>query len=184
MTIELNIPTERLALRTMRPGDAPEVEHWVSDWDVARMTSRIPHPYPRGGAAAWIALQADRRAAGQEVVFAMEYLGHVAGCVGLHAAPGLPAGAMEMGYWVGAPYWGYGLATEAGRAVLGFAFAHLRLARVVASHFADNPASGRVLTKLGFAPVGRGRLRSAARCGEVETVLMALPRDAWAGRRV
>jgi RimJ/RimL family protein N-acetyltransferase len=62
---------------------------------------------------------------------------------------------LELGYWIARRHWGRGFATEAGRAVLETARHSLRLKRLGASHFLDNPASGRVLEKLGFKPTGR-----------------------------
>jgi RimJ/RimL family protein N-acetyltransferase len=77
-----------------------------------------------------------------------------------------PEKEVELGYWIARPFWGQGIATEAGRALLDTARESLRLPRLVAGHFTDNPASGRVLEKLGFRPTGvtRGRY-SAGRNG-------------------
>ena len=63
------------------------------------------------------------------------------------------SGGVELGYWIARRHWGRGIATEASRALLDIART-LRLPRLQASHFLDNPASGRVLEKLGFEPVG------------------------------
>ena len=77
-----------------------------------------------------------------------------------------PSGAVEMGYWIAQPHWGKGFATEAGRALIDIART-LKLPRLEASHFVDNPASGRVLEKLGFIPTGISAARySCARAGE------------------
>jgi RimJ/RimL family protein N-acetyltransferase len=62
-----------------------------------------------------------------------------------------PSGAVELGYWIARPHWGKGFATEAGRALIEIARS-LKLPRLEGSHFVDNPASGRVLEKLGFVP--------------------------------
>ena len=60
-----------------------------------------------------------------------------------------------MGYWVGAPYWGRGYCTEAARAILRYGFEELGLHRIHAQHFARNPASGRVMQKIGMVYEGR-----------------------------
>jgi RimJ/RimL family protein N-acetyltransferase len=73
------------------------------------------------------------------------------GGIGLHADE---TGAIELGYWITPSAWGRGFATEAGEAVLAMARDTLRLDRLVSGHFVDNPASGRVLAKLGFVPTG------------------------------
>jgi RimJ/RimL family protein N-acetyltransferase len=78
----------------------------------------------------------------------------------------MPSGELELGYWIARPYWGRGYATEAGRAVIDHARHSLRLPRLSAGHFIDNPASGRVLAKLGFRPIGRIALRHSAGRGE------------------
>jgi len=85
-----------------------------------------------------------------------------------------PSGAVEMGYWISRPYWGRGIATEACRALIEIART-LGLAQLEGSHFVDNPASGRVLEKLGFEPVGIIAPRmSCARGMEVPARLMRL----------
>jgi RimJ/RimL family protein N-acetyltransferase len=92
-----------------------------------------------------------------------------------------PDGAVELGYWIARPYWGLGYATEAARAVLDIARHSLRLNRLVAGHFVDNPASGRVLEKIGFRPTGEIVQRhsagrgSAAPCRLFECALGAAP---------
>jgi RimJ/RimL family protein N-acetyltransferase len=84
-------------------------------------------------------------------------------------------GVRELGYWIARPYWGQGFATEAGRALLANARDTLRLKRLDAGHFLDNPASGRVLAKLGFKPTGATRARySAGRNAEAECREFAL----------
>lgn len=63
----------------------------------------------------------------------------------------------EMGYWLGVPYWNRGYMTEAGRAMLAYGFGELELHRIHARHFTRNPASGRVLRKLGMTYEGTQR---------------------------
>ncbi len=71
------------------------------------------------------------------------------GCCGLHLRE---SGLFELGYWLGRPFWGHGYATEAARKLAGFAFSRLKATQLTAGYFHDNPASGRVLEKVGFAP--------------------------------
>ena len=79
--------------------------------------------------------------------FAIEREGQLTGCVGLNRETD---GLLHLGYWIGMPYWGAGIATEAARAALAFAFDELGEKEVKSGHYADNHASGRVMTKLGF----------------------------------
>src|SRR5206468_11939592 len=96
---------------------------------------------------------------------------HLAGACGLGRRP---SGAVELGYWLARPFWGRGLATEACTALIAIARA-LGLERIEGSHFLDNPASGRVLEKLGFEPTGLIAPRlSCARGAEVPARLMRL----------
>lgn len=177
--LDLTIRTKRLALRPLQIEDAPDVQRLASNWDVARMTSFIPHPYPDDGAVTFILQQERMRTAGTDYVLGVEYLGQVAGCLGLH----MRGAHMEIGYWFGVPYWGYGLATEAARGAIEFAFTRLAAQKLEAFYYADNAASGRVLTKSGFQKTGRARRPSIARCGASEGIVMELSREAWAANR-
>lgn len=164
------IETERLLLRPMVGADAPRIARFTSDIDVARMVSMIPAPNPIVAAEGWILIMRARRPLGRDHVFAVELEGE--GLVGIVGAHERPKGEIEIGYWMGRPYWGRGYATEAARAVAE----HARdLGRVTAGHFIDNPASGRVLEKAGFAYTGAVEPRfSLARKAKVDTRLMAL----------
>ena len=85
-----------------------------------------------------------------------------------------PSGAVELGYWIARRHWNRGFATEAGRALVAIAKT-LKLPQIEASHFVDNPASGRVLEKLGFNPTGLSAERfSCARNGVAMTHLFRL----------
>jgi ribosomal-protein-alanine N-acetyltransferase len=117
----------------------------------------IPHPYEDGMAEAWIGSHQERFEKGQEVVFAIvrKDTNLLIGAIGLTLR--LSQENAELGYWIGKEYWGHGYCTEAGRAVLRYAFAELHLHRVHAHHLAHNPASGRVMQKLGMRHEGRLR---------------------------
>ena len=145
------IETRRLALRAPTVSDAGRIAALANDLGVARMTTRLPHPYLRGDADAFLSRMAALDYA-REAVFAieLEQEGPI-GVVGLH-----PSGsfAPEIGYWLGRPYWGRGFATEAAAAVLAWAKSAWRQKAVVSGHFEDNPASGRVLVKAGFLYTG------------------------------
>ncbi len=191
--LDLTIKTERLALRPFRPHDGPAVEKFAGDWDVARMTTKIPHPYPAGAGQAWIAAHAAARRDGSNYPFAVTCENELVGCVGLN---NLERGSwgqrvpddrttVELGYWIGRPFWGRGFATEARAAAIEFAFDWLGKTHLVAGCFKDNACSRRVLEKHGFAVDGSRMLRSAAQGRDVECTLMApLTRDAWAAKKV
>lgn len=146
--------TPRLRLRPLDAADAREVQRLAGEFAVADTTLSIPHPYEDGMAEAWIASLAEELDAGRQVVFAVTDRATAA----LYGATGLVLdwedGRGELGYWIGQAFWGRGYATEAARAVLDFGFHGLGLQRVFAQHFARNPASGRVLVKLGMRREG------------------------------
>jgi RimJ/RimL family protein N-acetyltransferase len=126
------------------------VQRLAGDRAIADTTAAIPHPYPDGAAEEWIATHAPKYAAGTEATFAVTLRpeGDLVGAIGLLISPAHARG--ELGYWVAVPYWGRGFATEAGRAILEFGFEKLRLHRIQAHYLTRNPASGRVLEKLGL----------------------------------
>lgn len=162
------LTTARLVLRPFAAADAPAVQALAGDRAVADTTLHIPHPYPDGAAAAWIATHAAAWAEGTALTYAVTRAvthavageaGALVGAVGLQITPG--QAAAELGYWIAVPAWGRGYATEAAAALCGHAFAALGLHRVEARHLLRNPASGRVMQKLGMRP--EGVLRGAAR---------------------
>ena len=148
--------TERLLLRPGWREDAPALFHAIADESIVRNLATAPWPDTMADAETFLARE---RPAGQ------------AACLIFLRTDGAPALAggigfgrtqedeVEFGYWIARAFWGQGIATEAGRALLANARHSLRLPRLVAGHFTDNPASGRVLQKLGFRPTGvvRGR---------------------------
>ena len=166
MTKEL-LKTERLTLRPLRATDAKAIVGLVGDADVARMTARIPHPYTLQDADQWIA----RAVEGGEIVFAIVHDGALIGCADYKPEEN---GCAELGYWIGKPFWNKGFATEAARAVAAHAFASREIRTLSAGHFTDNPASARVLRKLGFTPSGEGNWECVARGEDVPRVLFRL----------
>ena len=144
--------TTRLLLRPYTPEDIPALLPLIGAREVAATTLRIPHPYTQAEAEEFI-----RRAqAGSDdsVRFAVEIKASstLIGGVGLRLDPAHHHA--ELGYWIGVPYWGNGYATEAARALLLHGFNDLKLHRIHASHFSNNPASGNVLRKLGMRSEG------------------------------
>ena len=145
------LTTERLLLRPFVESDAAAVERLAGAREVADTTLHIPHPYPAGGGAWWIGTHASAWKEGAGLTLAIvardapdELLGTVGTSIVREHARG------ELGYWIGAHAWGRGYATEAARAMTAYAFETLRLHRVQARHFTRNPASGRVMQKLGM----------------------------------
>lgn len=138
--------TDRLTLRPFRLSDASAFVALAGALDVARMTSDIPHPLHVWQCRRWL-----RQARG-EIRFAIERDGELIGGVGYFCHRPRVG---ELGFWLGQSYWGEGLATEAARAVVRYAFTDGRLTSLTSANFNDNPASARILSKLAFAANGR-----------------------------
>ncbi|HEX6991934.1 MAG TPA: GNAT family N-acetyltransferase [Gemmatimonadales bacterium] len=164
------LDTARFLLRPFTLADADDVTRIVSDREVAATTLNIPHPYEPGMAAAWIATHADGLHRQSPVVFAVTRRDgdELVGAIGLSLEP--EHHRAELGYWVARAAWGQGVCTEAAGAVLQYGFGVLGLERIFAHHFAGNPASGRVMQKLGMRHEGtlRGHIEKWGRREDVE----------------
>lgn len=163
------VRTPRLLLRQGWIEDAPQLARTI-DEAIARNTTRMPWPYPLAAAEAWLSREQDSHAPTCLIFARTGGAPRLIGGVGLNA----DADGHELGYWIARPYWGLGFASEAASALLRTAHESLRIGPIHAGHFTDNPASGRVLRKLGFRPTGRTERRhSTARGHAVECVLYA-----------
>ena len=169
--------TPRLLLRPGFPEDAPALAQAIGDELIVRNLSTAPWPYGIRDAEAFLASARD------PVLPSFLVFERTAGAPRLIGSCGLgrrPSGAVEMGYWIARSHWGRGFATEACTALLGIARA-LGLPQLEASHFIDNPASARVLDKLGFVSTGLIAPRmSCARGAEMPARLMRLRLDSEA----
>src|ERR1700733_3602709 len=119
------LESERLILRPPKPTDIQSMTVWLSDYDVARMTARVPHPYNEGDAEDFVAAGAPNR-----FVIERKRDGLFLGMAGLHVDEDC-----EFGYWLGKPFWGQGYATEAARRLAQFAFESLGLENLHAGWF-------------------------------------------------
>ena len=146
--------TRRLVLRPFALADAADVQRLAGADAVASTTANIPHPYEDGMAEAWISSQPADLADGTGIVYAITLAetGELCGAVGLTLNP--EHQRAEMGYWIGVPYWGQGYCTEAAAALRDLGFRALGLHRILAMHLARNPASGRVMQKIGMRHEG------------------------------
>lgn len=160
MTADL-IRTERLILRPLDLADAPRIAQYARDPGVARMTCSFPLQQTVVGAEGWVLIRQALAPLGDGAVFAIELPGEgLIGTVGAHRR----GPEVDIGYWLGRPWWGQGYATEALRAVTPVAKA--LGAAVVAGYFADNPASGRTLARAGFIHTGKTMPRFSLARGE------------------
>lgn len=142
--------TQRLLLRPAFPEDAHALLAAIGDERVVRHLADVPWPYGLADAQAFVARDPD---ALLPSLLMVERTGAAPRLVGGCGLGRRRSGAVEIGFWVARDHWGRGLASEAAAAVVGMARA-LRLPALEASHFLDNPVSGRVLEKLGFEATG------------------------------
>jgi [ribosomal protein S5]-alanine N-acetyltransferase len=181
MTDQPILETPRLVLRPLRLEDAPVVTRLAGRREIADTTIVIPHPYLEEHAREFIRSHIGPDGTNKEAVFAVTLKadGQLIGVIGLSEIDPDHSKA-EMGFWVAVECWGKGYATEAASAALRFGFATLHLNRIYAHHMVRNPASGRVLEKIGMKREGllRQRLRKWGVFEDV--VLLAILRGEWA----
>jgi RimJ/RimL family protein N-acetyltransferase len=143
--------TERLLLRPGWAEDAPALYRAIADEAIVRNLASAPWPYRPDHAEAFLST---RRQAAEPSMLIFRRTDEAPDLIGTIGLAARPSGETEFGYWIARGHWGQGYATEAGEALVAIARHGLRLRRVSAGHFLDNPASGRVLEKLGFRPTG------------------------------
>ena len=144
--------TERLLLRPAWAEDAPAIYRGISDEGIVRNLAKAPWPYGLADAEAFAATERSPSEPAMLIFLRRDGGPELVGSIGFGRDPN---GKLEFGYWIARPHWGRGYATEAGRAVIAAARDSLRIRKLNAGHFLDNPASGRVLAKLGFRATGQ-----------------------------
>jgi RimJ/RimL family protein N-acetyltransferase len=165
-------------LEPISPAHAPALQVLLEDPAISE-TTPFPFPYPPGGAESWIAEALLLQEAGTRYAFAVcEDDGNPVGVVLLKDVYAVSRRA-ELGYWIGRPWWGGGRATAAAAAMLTFAFETLGLDTIEAVCLVANPASLRVLAKLGFTETGRFDQSLPKWAEPRPSVTLRLAADAW-----
>jgi RimJ/RimL family protein N-acetyltransferase len=177
MPPETIIDTPRLRLRPVTEADIDDLLPEIDDFDVSSMLARVPFPYGREDALAYLELL--RRKAGIEMALGIARDGRVIGGIGVAGI----GRVNELGYWLGRRHWGAGLVTEAATAFLDHCFGPLGLDIVRSGVFIDNPRSLRVQEKLGFLRVGSHPVHCLARGVEVAHIDTMLARERFLERR-
>jgi RimJ/RimL family protein N-acetyltransferase len=180
-----DIETERLLLRPLTRADAPEIMRLVNDFEVARYTSTIPHPYDMQMALDFVATPEAAPAAAARFIddpdgaivlgIVVKNRGMLVGCVGLQKTPEGP----ELGYWIGRDYWRLGYASEAAGRIVRLAFENFAVPELIASAVTVNDGSHRVLEKIGFAVCGTGEIHSRAQNCHLPVIHRRLKRNDW-----
>ncbi len=175
MEPQSELASERVRLRRWRSDDLrPLVEIANNPRIAANLRNVFPCPYRLKDGLAWLDLAANQFA---ETAWAIEENGNLAGGIGLFPQEDINVGTAEIGYWLGEPYWGRGIATEAVRILTRHALSELKYRRVFATVLAGNAASCRVLEKCGYRPEGSLR-RSAIKNGVICDQIMFARVDA------
>ncbi len=165
------LETARLWLRWPRSADVPALLTLGGEREVAEMTASIPHPYTKQDAANWTFASRAGNANGDAIVLALtlkDRPGDAIGAIGLHAGRGNSGGLNRnamLGFWLGRPYHGRGLMSEAAGSLTGLAFKLGAVDEIYARTRVENVPARRVLEKCGFAPDGEGPVDLAARNG-------------------
>lgn len=178
MTSLPRLETDRLRIRPYSESDIPELLPLIGTKEVAATTLRIAHPYTEKDAREFLEFANEPGKVWLAVT--LRNGGRQIGGIGLRIEE--QHQHAELGYWLGAAYWGQGYATEAGRAMLRFGFEDLKLHRIFATHFKHNPASGSILKKLGMRYEGCQR-EHLLKWGEfVDSEMYGILRSEWERR--
>jgi [ribosomal protein S5]-alanine N-acetyltransferase len=178
MTMLPTLETARLKLRPYSEADIAELVPLIGAREVAATTLRISHPYTEQDARAFLALAQEPGKIWLATTLRSD--GRQIGGVGLRVED--PHQHAELGYWLGVPYWRQGYATEAAGEMLRYGFVDLGLHRIFASHFRHNPASGRILVKLGMRYEGCQREHLRKWNQFVDSELYGVLRPEWKDR--
>lgn len=170
--------TERLVLRPPREDDVEALAQLADNRRVAEMLTRMPHPYGKAEARSFIAMSRLKRVGGAVYAVTLAETGAFLGCAGLDVKDR----GLELGYWIGEPYWKKGYATEAAHALVDLAFRETAITVLHASCRVINPASRRVIHKCGFQYAGQGMLNSMV-AGQVPVERYRLDRRTWTSLR-
>ena len=172
----MKLITQRLALRPLKDSDAVDIVRGVGNLDVSKWLLVVPHPYTMEDARTWIEDNKAkwRRKKREDYTFGIELTEEhkIIGAMSIMHLSGTQ-GTAEIGYWIGPDYHGKGYGTEALRAVVDFSFNRLKLRRLEAGVFAENPSSGRLLEKIGFRNEGtRMQAKVSKATGQIHDEVM------------
>lgn len=157
----VELATSRLRLCPFEESDSERVDSLLNDKEIASNTRSIAYPYPQGSALQWIVQHRVLSQHGEAYHFAIRQKSnrHLIGAIGLEVNKA--DHHAELGYWLGRKFWNQGYCTEAARRLIEFGFETVGLYRITSHHLTRNPASGRVLAKIGMSKEGtrRGHVR-------------------------
>lgn len=151
----MRLHCSKCVIRDWSPADKADLVHYANNRNVWRnLTHTFPHPYTDTDADEWFASLA---ATPEATNWAIEVDGRAVGGIGVSIGEGVFSKKADIGYWLGEPYWGRGIMTDAAGNVATYAMDHFGLCRLEAAVFIWNPASMRVLEHCGFVREGISR---------------------------
>ena len=176
------LETARLWLRWPRAKDAPAIHRYSSKWEVAQFTARIPHPYPPGTAERFVYGARVANAQGRDLILVIARVSGKRDVIGAISLEAHGLDRLTLGIALAPDVWGRGFATEAAEAMVQTGFSLSRCVEINADSRVENPASRRMLEKVGFECVGAGLQGAPARGGLVECDRFRFTRQAWLAR--
>lgn len=183
----MKLETERLILRDYKKSDEQDLIKNINNLKVSKWLLVVPYPYKKKDAVWWINKclknQKEKKRVSYNLVIEVKDNQKGIGCISLDKID-LFGEKAEVGYWLGEDYWRKGYGTEALEEILKFAFDKLKLKRVEADVFSENPSSGKLLELFGFKKEGYSR--KAVRCkadGKIkDKVIYGLLKEEWVKR--
>ena len=177
----MEISIARWKLRPWRPSDVDALVKYANNYAVWRnLRDRFPHPYTANDAEEWVQLSMQREPA---INLAIATTDEPIGGIGIRLQDDVHFRSGEVGYWLGEPFWGQGIATKALRAFSEYAFSNFDLVRLYAIVFEWNPASTRVLEKAGFSFEARMRKSATKDGATIDEFLYALVKESGMRKR-
>jgi ribosomal-protein-alanine N-acetyltransferase len=185
----MQLKTKRLILRPPKKSDWKDLVEGVGEYDVAKMLSKIPHPYNKKDAVDYLkkAVKRSKQKIENDYTFFIELKSEkkIIGAIGIHDIDSF-SGVGRTGSWINKKYWRNGFMTEAKIAVNDFAFNKLKLRRLDSDVYADNEASNATQRKMGYKLEGvqRKKVKTQA-TGKIHDVnIYGLMKEDWKKARV
>ena len=167
-------------VRSFSADDADAVAAYANNRNVRiNLRDSFPYPYTIHDARKWLKSVKKHE---PESSWAIASATEVIGGIGVHIQPDVYRQSAEIGYWLGEPFWGKGIATAAVKAIVAHVFDKFNMLRIHAGVFAWNPASARVLEKAGFAFEARLRKAVVKDGKNIDQLMYAMLREEWEAR--
>ena len=149
----MNLQLQSSLIRSWSLADAAALQRYANNRNIwINLRDVFPYPYTLENAHAFLSHVTQEK---PETTFAIATSSEAIGCIGLRRGHDIHCKTAELGYWLGEPFWGQGIMSEAVTQFCGYAFEAFALQRIYAEPFESNRASVRVLEKAGFVCEGR-----------------------------